>query len=464
MIASRFREADLLYQLGALEPAAERLSALARTGVGASVRLAALCRLTEIACDRGELVTAEQHLSEMQRWDDRSRDGPAAADRVELDYAMARYAFSRRDGAELERRAHDALRRAREATGNDRAASLAIRVSSYLAVDRYHRRNLAGASESAAAAAKLMRATPGALPYVRTHALTTRGVIDLHDPARAYLATAENVEALELALANGMTSTAQDALFNIVNFHLYCDAGDTSPYESRIVRESLDDAVVAPSRSDDPVLASLSLCTYGRYGEAADLLEQIGPPARDTASDWFGAFFGPVTATKRARMLFKAGKFAASERAAADALIAWERSRLGGHGTALRVRAEALEALGDVRAATAAIEDAIGALESIQPVYHMLAAYQCAHRLTKKRSYLDYASDLLRALKRAPQHGLRLTPREREIATLVAQGYGNKAIAAQLNLSRRTVENRIASIFAQLSIRARWQLKPEMLS
>ena len=59
--------------------------------------------------------------------------------------------------------------------------------------------------------------------------------------------------------------------------------------------------------------------------------------------------------------------------------------------------------------------------------------------------------------------GRQLTPREREIAQLVARGYSNKVIAARLNISTRTVENHVASIFGRLSIRARWQLTPDLL-
>jgi DNA-binding CsgD family transcriptional regulator len=453
----------MLYQLGALGPAAERVFPLARASVGERERLSAFCRLTEIACDKGELDLARGYLAEMQRVAGNVSGSLSAAGRAELNYAVARYAFSRRDGAELEQRARDAVTSARETRGNVRIVSLAIRINSYLAVDQYHRRDLAGAFKAAATASKLLRATPGVLPYVRTHGLTTQAVMDLHDPTRAHLAIGENVEALELALANGMTSTAQDALFNIVNFWLYCDVPETSPYETRVVRESLEDAIVAPTSSDDPVLAALSLCCYGRHAEAAALLDRIAPPARERGSEWLSMFFGPVTATKRARILFKAGEFVEAERAASDALRAWEQSRLGGQGIALRVRAEALEALGDRRNATAAVEDAIGSLEPIQAVHHMLGAYQCGHRLTKKSAYLDHSRDLISSLKKAPRQTGRLTPREREIAALVARGQSNKAIAAQLNLSRRTVENRVASIFTALAIRARWQLTEDAL-
>lgn len=463
MIASRLREADILYQLAALEPASERLRSLTRTLTREGPRLGALCRLTEIACDMGELTNARQLLAEMRRCAERLGHHITVEDRAELSYAMARYAFSRRDGAELERRARDAVLLASRAPGNDRVSSLAIRIGSYLAVDRYHRQNLAGAGDAAKTAAKALRDTPGALPYVKTHALTTRAVIDLHDPARAHLATAENIEALELALASGMISTAQDALFNIVNFRLYCDDWSASPHESRVVRENLDDALVAPSSSDDPVLAALLLCSSGRYAEAVDLLERATPHSRDKGSEWLPMFLGPVALTKRARILFKAGRFAQAEGAAADALDAWDQSGLGGHGTALRIRAEALEALGEARDATEAIENAIGALEPMMPVHHMVGAYKCAHRLTKKPAYLDRARYLIAALKKTRPQRPRLTPREREVALLVAQGHTNKAIATRLNIGTRTVENHVASIFEGLEIRARWQLTPDMI-
>jgi hypothetical protein len=175
MIASRLLEADLLYQMGAVRLAAERLEPLVRETTTQSTRLAALCRLTEIACDRGELAGARRSLSEMNRSVERLDSELTLADRAELT--------------------------ARQASQNDRISSLAIRINSYLAVDRYHRRDLTGAAAAAATAIERLQYTPSALQYVKTHALTTRAVIDLHDPARAHLAAAENVETPKLALA-----------------------------------------------------------------------------------------------------------------------------------------------------------------------------------------------------------------------------------------------------------------------
>ncbi|HEY5426954.1 MAG TPA: helix-turn-helix transcriptional regulator, partial [Candidatus Tumulicola sp.] len=51
-----------------------------------------------------------------------------------------------------------------------------------------------------------------------------------------------------------------------------------------------------------------------------------------------------------------------------------------------------------------------------------------------------------------------LTTREAEVAALAAQGSTNRAIAAALGLSERTVDHHCESIFGKLGIRSRWQL------
>ena len=45
-----------------------------------------------------------------------------------------------------------------------------------------------------------------------------------------------------------------------------------------------------------------------------------------------------------------------------------------------------------------------------------------------------------------------LTDREREILSLMAQGYSNDSICNQLFISRRTVESYVSSVFANLGI------------
>lgn len=52
----------------------------------------------------------------------------------------------------------------------------------------------------------------------------------------------------------------------------------------------------------------------------------------------------------------------------------------------------------------------------------------------------------------------RLTPREREVTALIARGYTYKETAAELQISVKTVENYIASIFSKVHVTSRNQL------
>jgi len=61
----------------------------------------------------------------------------------------------------------------------------------------------------------------------------------------------------------------------------------------------------------------------------------------------------------------------------------------------------------------------------------------------------QYRTDLL------PHRGPRLSPQERLIVPLLAEGKTNKEIAAQLSLSDKTVKNYLANIFEKLQVRRR---------
>jgi two-component system response regulator NreC len=52
----------------------------------------------------------------------------------------------------------------------------------------------------------------------------------------------------------------------------------------------------------------------------------------------------------------------------------------------------------------------------------------------------------------------RLTPREREVLSLLALGYTNREIADELDISVRTAETHRASILAKLRVRTRADL------
>jgi len=68
------------------------------------------------------------------------------------------------------------------------------------------------------------------------------------------------------------------------------------------------------------------------------------------------------------------------------------------------------------------------------------------------------AGDLLGAGLLGPPSVNGLTPREREVAELVAQGLTNQAIAARLRLGRPTVASHVAHILAKLDFASRAQI------
>ncbi|MYN12940.1 helix-turn-helix transcriptional regulator [Pusillimonas sp. TS35] len=57
----------------------------------------------------------------------------------------------------------------------------------------------------------------------------------------------------------------------------------------------------------------------------------------------------------------------------------------------------------------------------------------------------------------------RLTPREREVMAYVARGELNKIIAAELGVSRRTIETHRARIFQKMQVRNAVQLTRRIL-
>jgi DNA-binding CsgD family transcriptional regulator len=62
------------------------------------------------------------------------------------------------------------------------------------------------------------------------------------------------------------------------------------------------------------------------------------------------------------------------------------------------------------------------------------------------------------ARKRDPSTSLQLTPQEQQVASLVGRGHSNADVAAQLFLSRRTVEFHLSNAYQKLGVRSRGDL------
>lgn len=88
--------------------------------------------------------------------------------------------------------------------------------------------------------------------------------------------------------------------------------------------------------------------------------------------------------------------------------------------------------------------------------------WQRLQRPLLERLTLSLAGEATTSLRRTRASG-DLTPRELEIARLVAEGLSNRVISERLCISERTVEHHVGSILSQLGIRSRWLVTPQLL-
>jgi ATP/maltotriose-dependent transcriptional regulator MalT len=120
--------------------------------------------------------------------------------------------------------------------------------------------------------------------------------------------------------------------------------------------------------------------------------------------------------------------------------------------TALWDAARAFEEVGAVLFAAEALSEAAGAFRSGG---RMASARACAAR---GRALLTRCAGARTPALRAMDDFDELTPREREIATLAAGGLSNKAIAARLVLSVRTIENQLQRTYHKLGVTSRLEV------
>jgi DNA-binding CsgD family transcriptional regulator len=477
-LLAQLRKADLLYQVDALEAAAECLLDIATSDPDGDTKTIVLARLARIERDLGHTEIARQRLANALDCAEHSIQALTENAQGELLAARAWVAVSDANAGEMETLTAQLSLLAMSSTKGDRLWSLVAWTSAYVSIYKFSRQDVKGALASYKKAAAALAYTADAPPVVRVTLLALCAALDMHDPERVHLANAENEAAYALALEHGMVGSACDALHNSLIFSVYCDELEQSTNNKSFAHNVIEDPIVRSICANDAMLAATAAATFGRFDAAVKFIEQGRGNYSGEVFTWTPAFCVPVFTTLEARVLHKASRFVAAERVAAKAVKDWERAGLGS-GAALRIQAEAFEALGCRSAALATILDALDALESFSPVHHLLGAYSCAYRLTNSHSFLeplDYLKHAVRqvsptiavsaAVATQPTNrriGQTLTPRERDVALLVASGSTNPEIARNLGISRKTVANHVATIFERLGLRARWQLTHDLI-
>lgn len=177
----------------------------------------------------------------------------------------------------------------------------------------------------------------------------------------------------------------------------------------------------------------------GRDAEARCSLAAILPAAAEPGRDWAAA------AAWRCRgMLARAGDvdaaFARAERHAEGLPSSFERSRLElCHGERLRRDGRRVESRRHLRAALEGFE----ALDAAP---------------WRERAMRELRASGTRPPRARAAVGEPLTPQEKEVAQLVADGMTNREVAASLFISTKTVEYHLGHVFRKLGVRSRTQL------
>jgi DNA-binding CsgD family transcriptional regulator/tetratricopeptide (TPR) repeat protein len=346
------------------------------------------------------------------------------------------------------------------------------------------------AMEAAQTALAFARATGGtAVPgHTVANGLLTLGIVQLHagriDDARRS-ATDALVEAID---------ADDEIVTRSIEFLLGRIAADAGRLETsaRWYRDTMSGAMTSgPISLYIPGLASLAivLIAHGDADEARGELDSV-PAGVDTgpggviARAWLSAHDGDLDAA-RTSLLAEAAAMAASGHVFLAGTFLLHLARLGGADAAaaplaalaassssplLRTQAAhaVAEAAGDRHGLATAGEEwsAVGS--------HLLAAEAFASAARAARvageqrlavSLQSRSDDEAARCEGAATPLLRftdeltpLTRREREIATLAAEGTSSKDIAAKLFLSTRTVDNHLQSVYGKLGIAGRHEL------
>jgi DNA-binding CsgD family transcriptional regulator len=279
------------------------------------------------------------------------------------------------------------------------------------------------------------------------------------------LAGPEREAAYSLALGNALPRTTWVCLYLSVFEHIWRADFDAARADARRLFES---AEASDSRTWRDIARSRLSNAYSAAGQLDEAERAIAPLALERPDV-------PGIALQSCAIEFRRGHYAqALAQASAIGLNVANRAPHF-HANALMYSAGAAYRLREFGRASSDISDALSIFEGASgpTLFLALAAFKFAHTITGQTRYRDAARDLQSAFdagaasrSESPpatdEPGPRLTPRQREIARLAADGATNPAIARALGISTRTVGNHLAAVYAALGIRARWQLRSEI--
>jgi DNA-binding CsgD family transcriptional regulator len=204
------------------------------------------------------------------------------------------------------------------------------------------------------------------------------------------------------------------------------------PLAHRLVDAGLEDPSVWVGALPNAVEALIAI---GELERARPLLATLEAQGAATPRPWI-----------RARAARAAGLFAAAEHRNDDAAAAFERA-LAEAEIPLE-RARTLLALGTLRRRTKQRRLARETLVQAEQIFEELGAH-----LWSKQTRAELAR-----IGGRTATGTELTPSERRIAELVAEGRTNKEVAATLFVAERTVESALTQIYRKLDVRSRTEL------
>jgi DNA-binding CsgD family transcriptional regulator len=215
-----------------------------------------------------------------------------------------------------------------------------------------------------------------------------------------------------------------------------------------------DDAQQPPTLASRLLLAARAerALAGGVPDEALRLLDELVAETINGGTD--GRTAVPYLGHLRGRALASAGQLSA---AAADLERSHDAARAQGRPDLLwRIHADLARVYGALGRSADAGREAAAAQEAVAGIVQALATTEGRPEAVPLAE--QFAQRALASLPAPARTVSTLTPREHEVAALVAEGKSNREIAQALVLSERTAERHVANIMAKLGMSSRTQI------